>query len=43
VLTKDGRLLVFAVVADRASGGDSAAESALDRITAALAACGCRS
>jgi D-alanyl-D-alanine carboxypeptidase/D-alanyl-D-alanine-endopeptidase (penicillin-binding protein 4) len=42
VLTKDGRLLVFAVVADRASGGDSAAESALDRITAALAGCGCR-
>jgi D-alanyl-D-alanine carboxypeptidase/D-alanyl-D-alanine-endopeptidase (penicillin-binding protein 4) len=42
VLTKDGRLLVFAVVADRATGGDSSAESALDRITAALAACGCR-
>jgi D-alanyl-D-alanine carboxypeptidase/D-alanyl-D-alanine-endopeptidase (penicillin-binding protein 4) len=42
VLTKDGRLLVFAVVADRTTGGDAAAESALDRIAAALAGCGCR-
>jgi serine-type D-Ala-D-Ala carboxypeptidase/endopeptidase (penicillin-binding protein 4) len=42
VLTKDGRLLVFAVVADRTSGGDDAAEAALDRIASALAGCGCR-
>jgi D-alanyl-D-alanine carboxypeptidase/D-alanyl-D-alanine-endopeptidase (penicillin-binding protein 4) len=38
----DGRLLVFAVLADRlAPGGTAAAERALDRVAATLAACGC--
>jgi D-alanyl-D-alanine carboxypeptidase/D-alanyl-D-alanine-endopeptidase (penicillin-binding protein 4) len=41
VLTVDGRLLAFAVVAD-GSGSDAAAESALDQFAAALAGCGCR-
>jgi D-alanyl-D-alanine carboxypeptidase/D-alanyl-D-alanine-endopeptidase (penicillin-binding protein 4) len=41
VVTADGRLLAFAVVAD-GSGGDDAAESALDAVAAALAGCGCR-
>jgi D-alanyl-D-alanine carboxypeptidase/D-alanyl-D-alanine-endopeptidase (penicillin-binding protein 4) len=41
VVTTDGRLLAFAVVAD-ASGSDAAAESALDDVAAALAGCGCR-
>jgi D-alanyl-D-alanine carboxypeptidase/D-alanyl-D-alanine-endopeptidase (penicillin-binding protein 4) len=41
VVTKDGRLLAFAVVAD-GSGSDAAAEGALDHVAAALAACGCR-
>jgi serine-type D-Ala-D-Ala carboxypeptidase/endopeptidase (penicillin-binding protein 4) len=41
VVTTDGRLLAFAVVAD-GSGGDAAAESALDAVAAALAGCGCR-
>jgi D-alanyl-D-alanine carboxypeptidase/D-alanyl-D-alanine-endopeptidase (penicillin-binding protein 4) len=42
VLDKDGRLLIFAVVADQTTGGDDAAEAALDRIAATLAGCGCR-
>jgi D-alanyl-D-alanine carboxypeptidase/D-alanyl-D-alanine-endopeptidase (penicillin-binding protein 4) len=42
VVTADGRLLAFAVVADGSSGGDVAAESALDGVAAALAGCGCR-
>jgi D-alanyl-D-alanine carboxypeptidase/D-alanyl-D-alanine-endopeptidase (penicillin-binding protein 4) len=38
-----GRLLVFALDADRAPpGGSYAADAALDRVAAALAACGCR-
>jgi D-alanyl-D-alanine carboxypeptidase/D-alanyl-D-alanine-endopeptidase (penicillin-binding protein 4) len=38
-----GRLLVFALDADRAPpGGNYAAEAALDRVAATLAACGCR-
>ena len=41
VVTADGRLLAFAVVAD-GSGSDAAAEAALDNVAAALAACGCR-
>ncbi|WP_235928126.1 D-alanyl-D-alanine carboxypeptidase/D-alanyl-D-alanine-endopeptidase [Goekera deserti] len=42
VLTADGRLLVFAVLADGAVGGLDPTEAALDRVAAALAGCGCR-
>jgi D-alanyl-D-alanine carboxypeptidase/D-alanyl-D-alanine-endopeptidase (penicillin-binding protein 4) len=39
----DGRLLVFAVLADRVPArGTAAARAAMDRLAAALAACGCR-
>jgi serine-type D-Ala-D-Ala carboxypeptidase/endopeptidase (penicillin-binding protein 4) len=41
VVTTDGRLLAFAVVAD-GSTSELAAESALDDVAAALAGCGCR-
>jgi D-alanyl-D-alanine carboxypeptidase/D-alanyl-D-alanine-endopeptidase (penicillin-binding protein 4) len=41
VVTTDGRLLAFAVLAD-GSGNEVAAESALDAVAAALAGCGCR-
>jgi serine-type D-Ala-D-Ala carboxypeptidase/endopeptidase (penicillin-binding protein 4) len=41
VVTLDGRLLAFAVVAD-GSVSEEAAESALDTVAAALAGCGCR-
>jgi D-alanyl-D-alanine carboxypeptidase/D-alanyl-D-alanine-endopeptidase (penicillin-binding protein 4) len=41
VVTTDGRLLAFAVVAD-GSGNEVAAERALDDVAAALAGCGCR-
>jgi serine-type D-Ala-D-Ala carboxypeptidase/endopeptidase (penicillin-binding protein 4) len=41
VITLDGRLLAFAVVAD-VSTSEDAAESALDDVAAALAGCGCR-
>lgn len=41
VVTIDGRLLAFAVVAD-GSGSEVPAESALDDVAAALAGCGCR-
>jgi serine-type D-Ala-D-Ala carboxypeptidase/endopeptidase (penicillin-binding protein 4) len=41
VVTTDGRLLAFAVVAD-GSVSEVAAESALDDVAAALAGCGCR-
>jgi D-alanyl-D-alanine carboxypeptidase/D-alanyl-D-alanine-endopeptidase (penicillin-binding protein 4) len=41
VVTRDGRLLAFAVVAD-GSASEEAAESALDDVAAALAGCGCR-
>jgi serine-type D-Ala-D-Ala carboxypeptidase/endopeptidase (penicillin-binding protein 4) len=41
VLTADGRLLAFALIADAATGGEPAAEAALDEVAAALAACGC--
>jgi D-alanyl-D-alanine carboxypeptidase/D-alanyl-D-alanine-endopeptidase (penicillin-binding protein 4) len=41
VVTADGRLLAFAVVAD-SSGSEAEAEAALDDIAATLAGCGCR-
>ncbi|MGY1828564.1 D-alanyl-D-alanine carboxypeptidase/D-alanyl-D-alanine endopeptidase [Blastococcus sp. SYSU DS0541] len=41
VVTADGRLLAFAVVADEATGSEVAAEAALDDFAATLAACGC--
>jgi D-alanyl-D-alanine carboxypeptidase/D-alanyl-D-alanine-endopeptidase (penicillin-binding protein 4) len=41
VVTVDGRLLAFSVVAD-GSGSDAAAEGALDHVAATLAGCGCR-
>jgi serine-type D-Ala-D-Ala carboxypeptidase/endopeptidase (penicillin-binding protein 4) len=42
VVTADGRLLAFAVVADGSPGSEVAAEEALDDVAAALALCGCR-
>lgn len=43
VRTENGRLLAFDLTADRVPvGGTRAAEAALDRMAAALAACGCR-
>ena len=42
VVTTDGRLLTFAVVADQAAGSEAAAEGALDAFAAKLAGCGCR-
>jgi D-alanyl-D-alanine carboxypeptidase/D-alanyl-D-alanine-endopeptidase (penicillin-binding protein 4) len=41
VVTADGRLLAFAVLADAATGGEAAAENALDEVAAELARCGC--
>jgi serine-type D-Ala-D-Ala carboxypeptidase/endopeptidase (penicillin-binding protein 4) len=41
VVTADGRLLAFAVIADAATGGEAAAEAALDEMAAELARCGC--
>ncbi|WP_284302428.1 D-alanyl-D-alanine carboxypeptidase/D-alanyl-D-alanine-endopeptidase [Mobilicoccus caccae] len=41
VVDADGRLLVYAVLVDRA-GGTPEARAALDRLVATLAACGCR-
>ncbi len=41
VVTADGRLLAFAVVAD-GSSDEAAAENALDAVASTLAACGCR-
>jgi D-alanyl-D-alanine carboxypeptidase/D-alanyl-D-alanine-endopeptidase (penicillin-binding protein 4) len=40
----DGRLIVFALIADRVPGGEAGtagSEAALDRVAAALAGCGC--
>ncbi|MGY1639625.1 D-alanyl-D-alanine carboxypeptidase/D-alanyl-D-alanine-endopeptidase [Geodermatophilus sp. SYSU D00703] len=42
VVTVDGRLLVFAVIADGAPGDGQAAEDALDDVAATMARCGCR-
>jgi D-alanyl-D-alanine carboxypeptidase/D-alanyl-D-alanine-endopeptidase (penicillin-binding protein 4) len=42
VVTAEGRLLVFAVIADGAPANGAAAEDALDGVASALAACGCR-
>jgi D-alanyl-D-alanine carboxypeptidase/D-alanyl-D-alanine-endopeptidase (penicillin-binding protein 4) len=42
VVTADGRVLAFALLANNAPGSESAAESALDVVAARLAACGCR-
>jgi D-alanyl-D-alanine carboxypeptidase/D-alanyl-D-alanine-endopeptidase (penicillin-binding protein 4) len=45
VVDADGRLLVFAVIADQSpvlGGVPSPSQEALDRVAAALAACGCR-
>lgn len=42
VLTADGRLLAFAVLADGAAGGVRTTEAALDTVAGALAGCGCR-
>jgi D-alanyl-D-alanine carboxypeptidase/D-alanyl-D-alanine-endopeptidase (penicillin-binding protein 4) len=42
VLTADGRLLAFAVLADGAAGSVGTTEGALDVVAAALAGCGCR-
>jgi serine-type D-Ala-D-Ala carboxypeptidase/endopeptidase (penicillin-binding protein 4) len=42
VVTADGRLLVFAVLADAAPANGLAAEAVLDEVASALAACGCR-
>ncbi|WP_232797190.1 D-alanyl-D-alanine carboxypeptidase/D-alanyl-D-alanine endopeptidase [Blastococcus atacamensis] len=41
VVTADGRLLSFAVVADASTGGEAVAENALDEFAAQLAGCGC--
>ncbi|WP_460683274.1 D-alanyl-D-alanine carboxypeptidase/D-alanyl-D-alanine endopeptidase, partial [Modestobacter lapidis] len=42
VVTADGRLLAFAVLADGTTGSPAAAETALDVVAATLAGCGCR-
>ncbi|HET8657561.1 MAG TPA: D-alanyl-D-alanine carboxypeptidase/D-alanyl-D-alanine-endopeptidase [Micromonosporaceae bacterium] len=42
VVTRDGRLLAFAVLADRVPVGQFPAQDAIDRIAAALAGCGCQ-
>ncbi|WP_207914126.1 D-alanyl-D-alanine carboxypeptidase/D-alanyl-D-alanine-endopeptidase [Micromonospora sp. KC213] len=42
VTTAEGRLLSFAVLTDRAVGDTDPTRQALDRITGALASCGCR-
>jgi len=42
VVTVDGRLLVFAILADAATGSVAGAENALDQVATALAECGCR-
>ena len=42
VVTEDGRLLSFAILADAATGSVAGAENALDAVATALAECGCR-
>jgi serine-type D-Ala-D-Ala carboxypeptidase/endopeptidase (penicillin-binding protein 4) len=41
VTTADGRLLAFAVLADKVTAGKDRAEAGLDKITTTLAKCGC--
>jgi D-alanyl-D-alanine carboxypeptidase/D-alanyl-D-alanine-endopeptidase (penicillin-binding protein 4) len=41
LVTADGRLLVFAIMADRVPPDATAARAALDRIAAKLVTCGC--
>ncbi|SDO91680.1 D-alanyl-D-alanine carboxypeptidase / D-alanyl-D-alanine-endopeptidase (penicillin-binding protein 4) [Klenkia soli] len=41
VVTEDGRLLAFALLADGTPGNVVAAEAALDAVAAAMASCGC--
>ena len=41
VVTADGRLLAFALLADGTPGDVTAAEAALDAVAAAMASCGC--
>jgi D-alanyl-D-alanine carboxypeptidase/D-alanyl-D-alanine-endopeptidase (penicillin-binding protein 4) len=41
VVTADGRLLAFALLADGTPGNVAAAEAALDAVAARMAACGC--
>jgi serine-type D-Ala-D-Ala carboxypeptidase/endopeptidase (penicillin-binding protein 4) len=42
VTTADGRALSFAILTDRVTGPDDAAQQGIDRIAATLAGCGCR-
>jgi D-alanyl-D-alanine carboxypeptidase/D-alanyl-D-alanine-endopeptidase (penicillin-binding protein 4) len=42
VVTEDGRLLVFAILADAAAGSVAGAENSLDKVATTLAECGCR-
>jgi D-alanyl-D-alanine carboxypeptidase/D-alanyl-D-alanine-endopeptidase (penicillin-binding protein 4) len=42
VITADGRLLAYALVANGTTGGGDPEEAALDAVAAALAGCGCR-
>jgi D-alanyl-D-alanine carboxypeptidase/D-alanyl-D-alanine-endopeptidase (penicillin-binding protein 4) len=42
VVTADGRLLAYALVANGTTGGGRPEEDALDATAAALASCGCR-
>ena len=42
VVTEDGRLLAFAILADAAAGSVATAENALDKVATTLAECGCR-
>jgi serine-type D-Ala-D-Ala carboxypeptidase/endopeptidase (penicillin-binding protein 4) len=42
VVTADGRLLAYALVANGTTGGGGPEEAALDAVAAALAGCGCR-